>query len=611
MKQNYIFMVQLHRLIIVGDIMENKDLEKNKSSIKYTVFKYILFIVIPIIAFYIMEAYEHNPFEDVRVMAQFFNILIFELIAWTLFVTIGRAAIALDITLICAMIFGLINHYVMAFRSTPFVPWDIYSVKTAKSVVAGYDFTPESRVILVTLVFIILIIISSFIRIKMDIKKIIRGSMTAVLLLVMYIFAGALQNEQFQLDNYLYPFLFTPAYMTKVNGMAVTFTMDLAYLKVDKPNDYNKQEIEKILEEYASKETSGENLKQTPNIIVIMDEAFSDLSVLGDFSTNEDYMPFIHSLQQGNENTVTGYVNVSVCGGNTADSEFEFLTGNTMAFLPTGSIPYQQYIKSPTPSIAGSLKDLGYETYAQHPYYASGWCRENVYPLLGFDNLDFIQNYVNRKIYRDYISDETCFNKIISTYEQKKPEKPAFIFSVTMQNHGSYSDTYENFFNTITADKLNNSSLDQYLTLLKITDAEFEKLINYFENEDEDTIIVFFGDHQPNDAVAYSVLSENGLDYKNLNDEELKLRYKVPYVIWANFDIEEGSDVETSLNYLGAHVLKLANIETSDYQNFLLELEKYYPVISSVNITENEENEHMMELYKKIQYYKLFDQKGN
>lgn len=87
-----------------------------------------------------------------------------------------------------------------------------------------------------------------------------------------------------------------------------------------------------------------------------MDEAFSDLSVLGDFDTNTDYMPFVHSLEKGNENTITGYLNTSVCGGNTADTEFEFLTGNTMAFLPVGSIPYQQYIKSKTPSLASYLK---------------------------------------------------------------------------------------------------------------------------------------------------------------------------------------------------------------------------------------------------------------
>ena len=110
-----------------------------------------------------------------------------------------------------------------------------------------------------------------------------------------------------------------------------------------------------------------EHKERLPNIIVVMNEAFSDLSVLGDFTTNEDYMPFLHKLQKGYENTITGNLTVSVCGGNTANSEFEFLTGHTMDFFPVGSIPYQQYIKGELPSIVNQLEKLGYLTYGLHP----------------------------------------------------------------------------------------------------------------------------------------------------------------------------------------------------------------------------------------------------
>ena len=49
---------------------------------------------------------------------------------------------------------------------------------------------------------------------------------------------------------------------------------------------------------------------------------------------------------------------------------FEFLTGNSMAFLPQGSIPYQQYITKELPALPAYLASLGYETVATHPYYA-------------------------------------------------------------------------------------------------------------------------------------------------------------------------------------------------------------------------------------------------
>ncbi len=595
------------------------------------IFNVIFFSIFPITAFYLMEFYEHNPFEEVRFMAGFFNIIVF----------------------------GLINHYVMLFRSTPFVPWDIFSIGTATSVASNYDFAPTAGVVVVTVIFIALIMLMHFVDFRIKWKFRFRLIPTVLGLLALCLFVNALQDEDFQTDNYLYPFLFTPAYMTKVNGMAVTFAMDLKFVAVDKPDGYSRQKAKELLDSYAGTDDNSDaaaasdnsatideeadkdnatnnaanntaitDKSDYPNIIVVMDEAFSDLSVLGDFDTNTDYMPFVHSLEKGNENTITGYLNTSVCGGNTADTEFEFLTGNTMAFLPVGSIPYQQYIKSTTPSLASYLKSIGYATYAQHPYYGSGWNRDTVYPLLGFDNLSFMQDYSNQRFVRKYISDETSFDRIIETYENKPDGQPAFIFNVTMQNHGGYTDTYYGFDNTVTADKLNNSALDQYLSLIKLTDEDLKSLIEYFSNVDEKTIVVFFGDHQPNDTVASSVLAANGMDYNNLSNEELKLRYQVPYVIWANYDIDEAAGKDTSVNYLAANVLKVAGVPTNDYQSFLLKLQEEYPIISAVRTDKTADktldkasnkldkatgsknkqaDSDMLNDYKLLQYYRLFD----
>ena len=345
-----------------------------------------------------------------------------------------------------------------------------------------------------------------------------------------------------------------------------------------------------------------------------MDEAFSDVSVLGEFDTNEDDMPFVRSMLNGAENTVSGYLNVSVCGGNTANTEFEFLTGDTMAFLPTGSIPYQQYIKRKVPSIAGYLSELGYDTYAQHPYYGSGWEREKIYPLLGFDKMNFVEDYVPRTIVRQYVSDESDFDMIIRTFEQKEEGKPAFIFNVTMQNHGGYTSEYDDFVNDVCATEVDNQALNQYLSLVRLTDEKLRELVEYFDNQEEDTVIVFFGDHQPSDSVVAPIWKLNGKDSGSLSKEDSELRYMVPYFIWANYDIDEAQNEDTSVNYLGAKMLQYAGVPTSEYQNFLLELENYYPVISGVKIQKSAETdsdkksaEEMMNKYKCLQYYTMFD----
>ena len=577
------------------------------KRILYNGIKIVLFSIVPIMVFYLMEGYEHNAFEEVRETAQRYNIILFELIAWILFFAFGSSRIALRVEIGIAMLYGLINHYVMAFRSTPFVPWDIFSIETAASVAGNYDFTPTTEVITVSLAFVILFVLVQLIDLKFPYGISLRVVPVLCGSLILGGFVNLLWDEDFQTNSNLYPYLFTPSYMTKVNGMAVTFAMDLAYVYVEKPLGYSVKEVEEVLESYEnpSGNLTGEE-EETPNIIVIMNEAFSDLDVLGEFETSEEYMPFIDSLQDGNENTITGELTVSVCGGNTANSEFEFLTGHTMDFFPIGSIPYQQYIKDELPSLASQLRDMGYDTYGMHPYNASGWCRDDVYPWLGFNTSYFVKDFSNRLYIRDYVSDKTAYDKIIDVYEDHEDGKPLFIFEVTMQNHGSYSGEHENYTPDITVTGSSNYGLKQYLSLIKESDKQLQRLIEYFAKEEEDTIIVFFGDHQPSDYIANQIFRLSGVNPANLTEEQALLRYQVPYVIWANYDIDEATGVDMDISFLAANVLETANMETTAYQNFLLE---YEAVLMENDGTEEAEKrvEEYEELHQKLQYYYMFD----
>ena len=572
---------------------KEKKWDKVKSSV-ITVLNAVLFLIIPVILFYLMEAFEHSGYEEVRSQAQLYNIFLFELIAWLLFFVTGSARAALRIETVIALVYGLVNHYVMAFRSTPLVPWDIFSIKTAASVAGNYDFTPTKEMLMVCGGFVLLFVLLHFLKLKFPYGIGLRIIPTVCVGIVLCTFVNLLWDDDFQSESYLYPFLFTPAHMTKVNGMAVTFAMNMEYIFVEKPDGYSKEAAEAILEEYTAEEDLPLE-EDYPNIIVIMNEAFSDLKVLGDFETNKDYMPFIHSLQQGYENTVTGNLMVSVCGGNTANTEFEFLTGHTMDYFPVGSIPYQQYISGEIPSMASQLKELGYATYGMHPYNSTGWKRNEVYPWLGFDESYFVKDFDGRRYIRDYVSDRSAYEKIKEVYENKEPGTPAFIFEVTMQNHGGYTQEYESFTPDVHAEDLNSAQLDQYLSLLRVSDYQFEKLIEYFSNEDEKTIIVFFGDHQPSDAVVRPILRFNGMSTSNMSVEQAQLRYQVPYVIWANYDIEEETNADNDISFLAADVLNRVGMPTTAYQNFLLELQK------------DADSEELLCQYQILQYYFMFD----
>ena len=81
--------------------------------------------------------------------------------------------------------------------------------------------------------------------------------------------------------------------------------------------------------EAASENTEEEIVPE--NIIVIMNESLADLETLGTVKTDTPLLPFLHSLDT---NVTHGKLYVHVFGGGTADTEYEFLTGNSKQFLP-------------------------------------------------------------------------------------------------------------------------------------------------------------------------------------------------------------------------------------------------------------------------------------
>ena len=570
-------------------------------------------IVFPCASFYLMETFHHNPFANMNIRVQFLNILFFVCSAVFLWMLTGSSKRAWKIQSVGSLGIGILEYYVIAFRGTPVLPWDFFSLKTAASVSADYDYSLEWPAVLSILGFIVLILLEN----KADDVRLNRKDWLVRLsggVLAFSIIFGEyqmLKSPQFIANMWIYDKLFTPYAMIKRDGIALAFLLELQYMEVEKPKGYAADKIEDVYEALSGEVIGVETDEKLPNVIVMMNEAFSDPAVLGEFTTNQDYMPYLHSLQEGNDNTITGTMNVSVVGGNTANTEFEFLTGSTMAFLPDGSVPYQQYIDGTTESMASHLRDLGYNTVAMHPYNASGWERNEVYPYFGFDVFYSLKNFANVKKVRDYVSDDSCVDRIIKEFE--KSEDPCFIFNVTMQNHSAYTSEYDNFTPDITVEGVDSFALDTYLSLLKLSDAALERLITYFSQVEEDTILVFFGDHQPADSVVRDIWELNGVDPDNLTEEQECLRYQVPFVVWANYDIEERNDVMTSANFLGAQVFDWCKIPMNGYQEYLLELSKEFSAITGRTTVNKKGNfinfsdvEDELNIYNMLQYYRLF-----
>lgn len=581
----------------------------------HPVIRILFALVILLGCFYTFETLTHQMSTMIE-LAKRLNIAFYYWLFLFVFFIAGRTSISMAICVAAIAIIGVGNYFVVMFRSNPIVPWDIYSFETAMSVADNYVFSVDWALAEHIAMFILMLIVGVRTNIRLN-KKILRPILTVAMCIPAYFYISYLWQDNLERNTGLNDTLFNAKYMHSKDGFFVSFILDIHFLQIEEPKNYsdeyalsllNEQEVEKV-----------ETPEELPDIIAIMDETFSDPAVLGEFETNKDYMPFVHSILRGEvANTISGYTDVSVLGGNTANSEFEFLTGNSMAFFPNGSVPYLQYIRDGISTIVPQLEEYGYTTYGTHPYRAKGWNREFIYDLMGFDYRYFQGSFPFEDKLRNYVSDEADFKSILEW--RNNTEGPFFMFNVTMQNHSNYGGDFDNFDPQIVAKFKNTSSnkyLNKYLSLMYETDQDVASLLSELSQSDRKTIVVFWGDHQPNDYVVRPIYKEYGLDFDNQTYEQQQQRQKTPFFIWANYDIQEQTNVEISLNYLNILLFETAGLQLDEYQTFRKNLwQGQIPMMNAVGYRNDdgdlveyddapEEIQNLLNEYQNIQYYRM------
>ncbi len=550
-------------------------------------------IFTPFIAFLWLENYNHlqfwGPISQIPGWYLFLDLLIYYVV-YLFFVLLMNSIRGASIAMIVATTaFGIMNYELTVFRSMSFIASDIYSFLTAISVANTYKMEIDvttAEFFMLSLVFIALLL-----QLKKE-KLFHWKGRTVYALAFTVLFSGFCQVYVF--SDYLEEIgvdfrVYRPQYKYRFYGTMLTTVRTFGYLHVEEPEGYSAEAVKRIAAS-VEKNPAAQNKplavqKEKPNILVIMNESFADLKEVGHLKVTKEYMPFFRQLK---ENVIKGYTYSSVFGGNTANTEFEFLTGHTMAFLPDNSVPYQLFLRKEIPGLTATLKVQGYgPLLALHPYYQTGYSRYKIYPLMGFDRFYTSDDF---SVFSDtinyHITDEENYRKIIALYEEAKKEekeKPFYLFNVTMQNHGSYDG---NTFETGNAVQIKGSlgqdaKAEQYLNMIKMSDQALEKLVRYFEKEEEPTVIVFFGDHQPDlDESFYEQLL--GKPMGELEGEELQKLYKVPFMIWANYDIEERILERTSNNYLATYLADVAGLEKTGYLQFLTRIREEIPCINAI-----------------------------
>lgn len=541
-----------------------------------------------------------NPFSTKHMFTLVISLLIIIIVYYFIHMLIGNGSIGIAVITLLVAVLAFVNHVKMVMRGDTLMPWDIAAAGIAMKTGSTYYFritTSFVSGIMMFLIIIIMIRLTNTPYFRFNSSRITHILVSSGLVVVM--FNGIIMNTSLLDKMNVYYQVYPPYQSYNENGTTLAFLLHLNNVNADVADPDIFDSTDSLIEEYsaivnsdyyANKLNSGD-IK--PNVICIMSEAYSDLQSIREFDTSEEVMPFYRELMN---NSINGNLAVSIFGGGTCNTEFEFLTGYSMYSLMPGSSAYTFYVNNPIQALPQLFKDNGYKTIGLHPFDGNWWDRSTKYPLLGIDDFYTQNDFDSSASYvRRYISDYSCFQKIMDLYNSS--DEPLFLFCVTMQNHADFSEHYSNMNYDIKINDLKDSNGDDYyyaenyVSLIRESDDALRYLITELSKSDEPTIVVYFGDHCPtlNDGF-YNELIQSNVGTATL-EESLQM-YQTPYFIWANYDLNNGTSIDTSFgnhgitspNFLGQTLLDLAGIKSPNSRSCLRVLQDYIGAISSASI---------------------------
>ncbi len=572
------------------------------------------------------------------------NAAVYYLLYLGLLALFGSTKYAWPVLTLLIYVLATAEYFVISFRERPIMIWDVLALRTALTVSANYNFAVTPRLAVTFLLAVCAGALSwkfplMFRGPRIGAVALWAACSTAFAALLFCVLSPALKLDVHMWD---------PIVSFEKEGFLLSTVLSLKTPFPDKPAGYSKEAAEALLAETetesgphgktehgGSAEDMGSGRTVPENVICIMNESFSDLRLYNgltdgrSFGTDEEFLTFFDSLD-GSKNVQKGRLYVPVFGAMTANSEYEFLTGNACAFVPQGSIPYQFYTREGDDSLARIFGENGYRTVAMHPFPGYNWNRTEAYADLGFDEFLDAEYYgeaadgAGSGLLRGYMSDRADYDGIIRLIREKGPGEKLFVFNVTMQNHGGYE--VGGLDATVHVTELNGKpcegqypKADQYLTLMRISDEALKYLLDFCSTLEEPTMVVLFGDHQPSvETPFFEALY--GSRWSEVPDR-LKLNsFVTPYLIWTNYDREAEDAGEMSAFMLGNVVLGEAGIEPDGFRMQLERVRERYAAVHAMGVLDRNgrfdgvfgtDMDLLPELhdFRLLQYYRMFERR--
>lgn len=502
---------------------------------------------------------------------------------------------------------GLAEYFVILFKSMPISPGDLSALSTAMAVAStGFTYT-LSAFCLYGLAAAALAMLgcqmASFLRPAPQTRS--RRYLAINLLVGVLCLAGVVGHVTL-IDYYhtlnIQIYAWKPLDSYYRQGFLPAFISGAQTINPPKPSGYSVETGEQTIKEHAAAfdkasaqdtnrlEAEKQFEQQKPTVITIMNETFSDLSAYQQMHAGYEGPTYFKGIPDA---ALRGDLFVSAYGGGTCNTEFEYLTGNSMANLGAGVYPYTIYNLTKTQNLVSQFNKLGYDTLAMHPNHPTNWNRENAYRDFGFDEFMSIDDFKDSERLRGMVTDKATYEKILERLRTN--ENPQFIFDVTMQNHSGYDTGLipEDKQVKLNIDGVSHPEVDEYVSLIQESDRALQYFIDQLRQLDRPVVLVFFGDHQPYFPDTYNDQWFTGED-EATHQERL---WQTDYIVWANYDIAgntQTSEVDNlSINYLGATLMELIGAPLSDFQKAQLSLRSALPALNKTGFCDAEGTWHL------------------
>ena len=530
------------------------------------------------------------------------------------FLICNQLWIGISITSILVIVLSLINYFKLLFRDDPLLVEDLTLFSEMKNMTGRYKIHINRDMILwilgMTVVIFVVWKLRKIIKIEMQIR-------TRIISVIMIVLCGigcmnrfilndeyyqkteniALINrwgstQQFISRGFIYPFL----YSSKDAGMK-------------KPDGYNKREIENSLKDIKEDDIPED---KKVNIIAIMMEAYGDFSVYPQIEFDSENDPYA-AFNRIKEISYHGNLLTDIFAAGTVRTERRFITGaDAYPSLRKNTYSYARY-----------FTDQGYRVEGSHPCYSWFYNRINVNDHLGFSKYDFYESRYSELANGEIAGDDILFPELYKDLKSSIDDGiPYFNLSVTYQNHGPYST--EQLYDTsyvikqedYTDDEYN--ILNNYLSGIKDTGEELEKLIEEISSLDEPCVLVAFGDHKPWLGEGNSVYEMLGIDLDVSTLEGFYNYYATPYIMYANDAAKQitgnqfvGEGTDIAPNYLMNELFEQLGYEGPAFMKITNSVRETITAHSGDIFVENgevvdelsDEDQQVWNQYEKYEYY--------